>query len=627
MGIARAVEDENLLIQKIATILEESKASYAIHNRKIKELSSLRRSQITLFSSAFTKTLTPLFLIQRRTASSERVIRFVSIFASQLESDDDDDSFLEYFLNFLIVAAGAANKTARFRACHIISEIIMLLPDDAEVSSELWDEVIECMKLRVGDKVAGIRTFAIRALARFVNDSENTDILDLLLEMLPLEQNPNEFMESFGIQNNDVIYKRWNILSPVKAREVRKTIVLSLPPSIATSQSIIDCTLDVNESVRKAAYCVLAKKFPLQSLSIKLRTIILQRGLADRSSAVSNECLSLMKDQWLSNCCNGDPVELLKYLDVETYELVGESVMRALLKAGLVKIHSDHSIRDFITFSGDKTEGDLASCSPSIQLMEPEVALYWKTVCNHLQMEAQAKGSDAAATMGTEAAVYAAEASDKNDLLEKILPETVSDYVDLVKAHLNAGPNYCFVTRQLLLLGSLLDFSDATIGKVAGVFVQELLHRPLEHETDDHGNKVVIGDGINLGGDREWSEAVSGLAKKVHGATGEFEEIVLRAIEELARPCRERTADFMQWMHALALTGLLLENAKSFRLVQGKAIEPVELLQSLLLPGVEDFVQLLFGKLLFGVSQWRKTVPSVFSQGQNHIGLFTMSDH
>lgn len=49
-------------------------------------------------------------------------------------------------------------------------------------------------------------------------------------------------------------------------QEVRKTIVLSLPPSNATAQAIIDCTLDVSESVRKAAYCVLASKFPLQSL-------------------------------------------------------------------------------------------------------------------------------------------------------------------------------------------------------------------------------------------------------------------------------------------------------------------------------------------------------------------------
>lgn len=59
-----------------------------------------------------------------------------------------------------------------------------------EVGDELWDDVIDCMMVRVRDKVPVIRTFAVRSLSRFVNDPDNTDILDLLLEVLPLEQNP-----------------------------------------------------------------------------------------------------------------------------------------------------------------------------------------------------------------------------------------------------------------------------------------------------------------------------------------------------------------------------------------------------------------------------------------------------
>ncbi|KAB2057612.1 hypothetical protein ES319_A11G179900v1 [Gossypium barbadense] len=549
------------LIRKIAKIVDEAKASNASHLRKLKELSAVRSKSPSVhqFSVAFTKTLTPLFHILKRTATMERVVRFVSAFSSARDPNDTSasDEFLEEFLKFLLVGATAANKTARFRACQIISEIILRLPDDSEVSDELWDEVIELMKFRVVDKVPLIRTLAVRALSRFVNDSENSDILDLFLEVLPLEQNS----------------------------EVRKTIVLSLPPSNATSQVIIDCTMDVSESVRKAAYCVIANKFPLQSLSIKHRTAILQRGLADRSLAVSKECLKLMTDQWLVKCCNGDPVQLLKYLDVETYESVGESVMESLLKADLVKLHKVESIQQYIlrTSANEGSEGDSADCSVSIRLMEPEVSLYWRMVCKHLQMEAQGKGSDAAATMGTEAAIYAAEASDNNDLLDRILPETVSDYIDLVKAHIDAGVNYHFASRQLLLLGEMLDFSDATIRKIASSFVQDLLHRPLEHEVDDEGNKVAIGDGINLGGDRDWAIAVARLAKKVHSAAGEFEEVILGVVQELARPCRERTADFINWMHCLAVTGLLLENAKSFRW----AVEPTELLQSLLLPGAK----------------------------------------
>ncbi|ONI14952.1 hypothetical protein PRUPE_3G017700 [Prunus persica] len=556
------VEEEKSLMLKIAQILNDARTSNATHNRKLKELSALRSktSSSSLFFSAFCKTLTPFFAFQRRTASAERTVRFISAFATARDSGPASqcDAFLEDFLRFLLPVSAAANRTHRFRACQIVSSIILQLPDDAEVSSELWDEVIDCMKLRAGDKVPVIRISAVRALSRFASDCENSDILDLFLDMLPLEQTV----------------------------EVRKTIVLSLPPSNVTAQAIIDSTLDVSESVRKAAYCVLASKFPLQSLSIKHRTLILQRGLADRSVAVSNECLKLLKDEWLIKCCRGDPLELLKFLDVETYEFVGESVADALLKAGLIKVRDGENIRQYISSSDEMAE-DSAHCTPSIQLMEAEVALYWRMICRHLQMEAQAKGSDAASTMGTEAAVYAAEASDSNDLLEQILPATISDYIDLVKAHIDAGPNYRFACRQLLLLGALLDFSDATNRKFASTFVLELLHKPFDHEVDQYGDMVVIGDGINLGGDKDWAEAVSGLARKVHAASGEFEEVVIGVVEEIARPCRERTADFMQWMHCLAVFGLYLEKARSYHCIQGRATEPAELLQSLLLPAAK----------------------------------------
>ncbi|XLS52745.1 hypothetical protein HN51_013422 [Arachis hypogaea] len=554
------MEENNRLEQKIAGILNDARASYATHNRKLKELSLLRSksSSLSLFFSAFSKTLTPLFDFQRRLAPAERTVAFVSAFAAARDPAADSDEFLDLFLRFLLLAAPSANKTARFRACQIVSEIILLLPDDAEVSNDVWDEVIECMKLRVRDKIPGVRAFAIRALSRFVNDTANSDILDLFLEQLALEQNA----------------------------DVRKMIVLSLPPSTATSQVIIDCTLDVSESVRKAAYCVLANKFPLQSLSIKLRTVILQRGLADRSVAISKECFKLLRDEWLTKCCNGDPLELLKFLDVETYESVGETVMQTLLKADLVKLQNGASIQQYIS-SGDAEDGNSMHCAPSIQLIEAEASLYWRTVCQHLQSEAHAKGSDAAATMGTEAEVYAAEASDKNDLLEKILPATVDDYIDLVRAHINAGSIHRFTCRQLLLLGAMFNYSDATNRKSASAFLQELLHKPPEHEIDNEGNVVVIGDGLSFGGDNDWAQAVARLARKVHAALGEFEEVVLAIIEELAQPCRERTADYVQWMHCLSLIGLLLRHAKSMRLLQGKAIEPDELLQSLLLAGAK----------------------------------------
>lgn len=150
------------------------------------------------------------------------------------------------------------------------------------------------------------------------------------------------------------------------------------------------------------------------------------------------------------------------------------------------------------------------------------------------------------------------------------------------------------MSRQLLLLGAVFDFSDFTNRNVGCMFVHELLHHSLEHETDDEGNEIIIGDGINLGGDHEWAKAVSELAKNVHASAGEFEEKVSLVIDELARPCRERTADFMQWMNCLSVVGFLLENITSFKYLVGKVMEPAEILHSLLVAGVSEVKHLQF---------------------------------
>ncbi|BAT97611.1 hypothetical protein VIGAN_09111300 [Vigna angularis var. angularis] len=107
------------------------------------------KSSSSVFFSAFSRTLTPLIDFQRRLASVERVVSFVYALAASAS-----DEFLDCFLKFLLAATTTSNKTARFRACQIVFEIILRLPDDyAEVSNEIWDEVIEWMMVRVRDKI------------------------------------------------------------------------------------------------------------------------------------------------------------------------------------------------------------------------------------------------------------------------------------------------------------------------------------------------------------------------------------------------------------------------------------------------------------------------------------------
>lgn len=105
---------------KIAKIVDEVRTSYATYNRKLRELRAVQSKceSPAEFFSVSSKTLIPLFGVQRLTVSTQRALRFVSALAV-----NSDDRFLEDFFKFLLVGAVAADKTARFRACRIISEV------------------------------------------------------------------------------------------------------------------------------------------------------------------------------------------------------------------------------------------------------------------------------------------------------------------------------------------------------------------------------------------------------------------------------------------------------------------------------------------------------------------------
>ncbi|KOM30599.1 hypothetical protein LR48_Vigan01g015300 [Vigna angularis] len=79
------------------------------------------KSSSSVFFFAFSRTLTPLIDFQRRLASVERVVSFVYALAASAS-----DEFLDYFLKFLLAATTTSNKTARFRACQIVFEMLSL---------------------------------------------------------------------------------------------------------------------------------------------------------------------------------------------------------------------------------------------------------------------------------------------------------------------------------------------------------------------------------------------------------------------------------------------------------------------------------------------------------------------
>ncbi|KAL2651267.1 hypothetical protein R1flu_019395 [Riccia fluitans] len=543
---------------EVPRILNECQHSMATHPRAIKKLVKCRAVDPEEFLRTWLRCFERLFLVSGREPVVERMLKFAASFTAYWDEafQDDCEIFVENFLGVLLKWVDASHKVVRFRACQVISEVIIELPEDVPVADDLWDRIISSMLRRMQDKMTSVRVFAARALSRLVTADD--------------------------IDNDKTVLAYRQALKSDQRAEVRKMVVLSMPAMNATVADVVEQTADVSEVVRKSTYTVLATKFRLQSLSIMQRALILRRGLAERVPGVRAVCVEMLKSVWLEKDCNGDIVTLLRYLDVETHEKVGESVMLELLRQGLdIKTSCIGGLRQFLP-----SENGTGEERSSYKLLDAEQALYWRMLCTHIHSEAEAKGSDAATTGGAEAVVKAAAAADSNDYLEEVLPATVADYVRLVEAHMRGGPNFRFAARQLLLISKFMNFTDNTSRREAAALLQNLLNE-LKSTELDRSVEDVVGDGLSLGGDELWAISVAELAHYVHAAPGEFAQVLAASLADHSRPCREGGADVLQWLHCLAIAGLLFENIDSLRELDRLAIEPQEIYESLLLPSVK----------------------------------------
>ena len=149
---------------------------------------------------------------------------------------------------------------------------------------------------------------------------------------------------------------------------MRKVVLMNIAITRASIDPIISRTRDVALAVRKYAFEILALKVDIGMLKTEQRVQILDAGLNDRESTVRTECLKLLRN-WLQQR-NGDPVELLKCLNVSKYESVAVDTVRAILTNRNIDQKPLHSIVD-------KLEESITSRT----LKEPltkELSLFWR---------------------------------------------------------------------------------------------------------------------------------------------------------------------------------------------------------------------------------------------------------
>jgi condensin complex subunit 3 len=427
--------------ETVARGFNECQKSKAAHRKTDLILRKHQAKDPVAFEAAFLRCVEAVLPHFKSEPAIERIIQFVIMFATrqhvnEAEEDEEDAAVGAGFdirlLAHLMKRQNDADKGVRSRVCQLTAGVFGSLSDDAEISDELWDDVQESMCARALDKASKVRAFAIAALQRMQDPMDGED--EVLLLMLKA-------------MNTD------------SCKDVRKAAIEHISVSPLTIPKILLRLRDVMPDVRRKAIGKFSS-VPMAMLKINDRVALLQCGLHDRDAGVRRACETLLREHWLGACCGGDPMKLLRALDVEgTAPRTTEAVVRCMLGHG-----ESANGKKKASAAAAATTITLESVPPP-QLISYEAPAHSDREEDDEEAEEEADGSERRGTpngISAEAALLwrvrcetAPEGSEERDAL---LPET-ADLCDALAFAQKCGA--AFATKELLLLARLVDVADA----------------------------------------------------------------------------------------------------------------------------------------------------------------------
>ena len=435
--------------ETVARGFNECQKSKAAHRKTDLILRKHQAKDPAAFEAAFLRCVEAVLPHFKSEPAIERIMQFVIMFATRqhvneaAEEDEEDAAVGAGFdirlLAHLMKRQNDTDKGVRSRVCQLTAGIFGSLSDDAEISDELWDDVQESMCARALDKASKVRAFAIAALQRMQDPTDGED--EVLLLMLKA-------------MNTD------------SCKEVRKAAIEHISVSPLTIPKILLRLRDVQPDVRRKAIGKFSS-VPVAMLKINDRVALLQCGLHDRDAGVRRACETLLREHWLGACCGGDPMKLLRALDVEgTATRTTEAVVRCMLGHG-----ESAKGKKKATAAAAATTITLESVPPP-QLINYEAPAHSDREEDDEEEDGEAEDDEAEADgrerrgtpngISAEAAllwrVRCETAPENSEERDALLPET-ADLCDALAFEQKRGA--AFATKELLLLARLVDVADA----------------------------------------------------------------------------------------------------------------------------------------------------------------------
>ncbi|KAL8613334.1 hypothetical protein ACOMHN_052573 [Nucella lapillus] len=344
----------------IKDVLLQCQTSMQSHNKQIKVLKEIYTTmEVEEFWQEFEQLIRFPMVVYNREPTVERTIDFIAKFVTTLSSRPpaaadneggegdhqqqqqqrqppvgDANPLLQQLFDFLLQHHSAKDRAVRFRACQLVTKLLGNLGEEASIDDELYERIFHCMLERLRDKAAMVRVHAVLALVRLQDPTDDTcPVIKAYLFLMTSDPNP----------------------------EVRKTIVSHIAPCRKTLSAILERTCDVKDSVRQAAFTVVAEKIPMKALSISQRVQLLQQGLNDRNASVKGVCGSKVLQGWLRSC-EGNVLDLLHSLDVENSTDVCQHMLQHLFsQSPVVDLIANFSLLD------DNGENSTEVCQHMLQ--------------------------------------------------------------------------------------------------------------------------------------------------------------------------------------------------------------------------------------------------------------------
>lgn len=214
---------------QIEAIFNDAQQSLAKHRRCAERLRALqRKADARAFAEALFACIACVLPIFKREPAAERVVEFVVRFLTEAGEDDagEQDELIGRICLPLLGLSDARDKAVRFRVSQLVGRIMNAMPEEAEVSDDLFVAVEERMLRRCRDKVPVVRACALRALFRLQDPSGPSDAISSeLLRMMEHDSSP----------------------------EVRMAAISTVAPSKPAIRGLLSRTRDVTEAPNRAA--------------------------------------------------------------------------------------------------------------------------------------------------------------------------------------------------------------------------------------------------------------------------------------------------------------------------------------------------------------------------------------